>query len=256
MSNLSHAGRRMILPLPLERNVWICRDWAPEIISCSFLKYCDCVKWWWGVRWGSGRRQQSLSDMTAFYCFSEAKTHLHILWNTVRLAHGSKGKRVLFRLILLYFNKKTKKTEHCEGLKPQVRRQNRLVKLRKYSNWSGQTVTFCFFLQTTRVEERRWTAEGVKYCFWDFFSCHKYWTVNISVHRYSVDFLCLTLYLAVSLRRALRKKKDKHDKNKQNFQSIARKVCSHEPDLQHGSTQRESCKGIWRIEQWHKNKDV
>lgn len=192
---------------------------------------------------GSGRRRQSLSDMTAFYCFSEAKTHLHILWNTVRLAHGSKGKRVLFRLILLYFNKKNN-PEHCEGLKPQVRRQNRHVKLRKYSNWSGQTVTFCFFLQTTRVEERRWTAEGVKYCFWDFFSCHKYWTVNISVHRYSVDFLCLTLYLAVSLRRALRKKKINMIKTNKTFRVLHVKFAVTSPicntDQRSGRAAKES----------------
>lgn len=70
-----------------------------------------------GGEGGSGRRQQSLSDMTAFYCFSEAKTHLHILWNTVRLAHGSKGKRVLFRLILLYFNKKKTTNRTLWGIK-------------------------------------------------------------------------------------------------------------------------------------------
>lgn len=108
MSSLSHAGRRMILPLLLERNVWISRDWAPEINSMFFSSNIVIV--WNDDGGGSGRRQQSLSDMTAFYCFSEAKTHLHILWNTVRLAHGSKGKRVLFRLILLYLNKKKNRT--------------------------------------------------------------------------------------------------------------------------------------------------
>lgn len=122
---------------------------------------------------------------------------IQYVWHTAAKENG-------FYFVLFYCIKKKKK-EHCEGLKPQVRRQNRHVKLRKYSNWSGQTVTFCFFLQTIRVEERCRTAEGVKYCFWDFF-CHKYWKVKISVHCYSVDFLCLTLYLAVSLRRALRKK--------------------------------------------------
>lgn len=61
------------------------------------------------------------------------------------------------------------------------------------------------------------------------------------------------LYLVVSHGTG---KKDKIDKdNKQNFQSIARKVCSHDLDLQYGSTQ-QNLHRIRQKQESHEEKEV
>lgn len=190
MSNRSHAGRWMILSLLLERNMWIFRDGISYSFARQILWLCEMTT--------SGRRQQFLSDTTTFYCFSEAKTHLHILWNTVRLAHGSKGKMFL---ILSCFIKRT-----LGGIKTACQAAKSTCEASQIQQLKWTNSHILVFLTNNRGGGKMLkSAEDVKYCFWDSF-CHKYWRVDISVHCYSVDFLCLVLDLAVSLRRALRKK--------------------------------------------------